>query len=145
MLNGNVMIIHLIVGLIKKNILLYKMNFFSEHAHSNNEIKVKLDLSNYAAKSGLKSATAVDTSKCAKGADLATLKSDIDESDTDKFETTPAGLSKLSHKVKNEVIKKIEYNELVKKVNAIETTDTSNLIKKSDYDTKIEEIEKKYT
>ena len=32
---------------------------------------------------------------------------------------------------------------MVKKVNNIKTTDTSNLVKKSDYDTKIGEIEKK--
>ena len=32
---------------------------------------------------------------------------------------------------------------MVKKVNAIQTTDTSNLVKKADYDTKIDEIEKK--
>ena len=35
------------------------------------------------------------------------------------------------------------YNELVKKVNAIQTTDTSNLVKKTEYNTKIGEIEKK--
>ena len=31
----------------------------------------------------------------------------------------------------------------LKKVNTIQTTDTSNLVKKTDYDTKISEIEKK--
>ena len=37
-----------------------------------------------------------------------------------------------------------KYNdELVKQANAIQTTDTSNLDKKADYNTKIEEIEKK--
>ena len=45
MLNGKVMIIHLIVGL--KN--------------SKNKIKFKLDLSNYVTKSNLKIATGVDT------------------------------------------------------------------------------------
>ena len=34
---------------------------------------------------------------------------------------------------------------MVKKVIATQTTDTSNLIKKTDYDTKISEIEKKFT
>ena len=32
--------------------------------------------------------------------------------------------------MKNDVVKKIEYNELVKKVDAIQTTDNSNLVKK---------------
>ena len=45
-----------------------------------------------------------------------------------KLETNPVNLSKLSDVVKNEVVKKSEYNELVKKVNAIQRTDTSNLV-----------------
>ena len=48
-----------------------------------------------------------------------------------KLETNPVDLSKLSDVVKNEVVKKSEYNELIKKVNAIQTTDTSNLVKKN--------------
>ena len=36
-----------------------------------------------------------------------------------------------------------EYNELVKKVRAIQTTDTSNLVKNTDYNAKINEIERK--
>ena len=39
-------------------------------------------------------------------------------------------LSKLSNVVKNDVVKKTEYNELVKNVNNISTTDTSNFVKK---------------
>ena len=35
------------------------------------------------------------------------------------------------------------YDELVKKFNAIQTNDTSSLVKKADYNTKIDEIEKK--
>ena len=47
MSNGKFMIIHLIVGLIKK-VLLYKMSYFPLYGHSKNEIKVNLDLSSYA-------------------------------------------------------------------------------------------------
>ena len=60
------------------------------------------------------------------------------------METTPIDLSKLSDVVKNEVVKKTEYNELVLKVNVIQTSD-SNLLEKTAYDPKIGEIEKKYT
>ena len=42
--------------------------------------------------------------------------------------------------LKNEVVKKTEYNEVVKKVNNINTTDTSDLVKILDYNTKINEI-----
>ena len=71
------------------------------------------------------------------------LKSGIDMLDIDNLETIPVNLSKLSDVGKNEVVEKTEHNELFKKVNPIQTTDTSILVKKTDYDTKIGEIEKK--
>ena len=52
MSNGKVMIIHIIVRLIKK-MLLYKNELFSRYSHSK-KMEVKLDLSNYATKSSLK-------------------------------------------------------------------------------------------
>ena len=52
-------------------------------------------------------------------------------------------LSKLSDVVKNDVVKKTEYDKLNKKVNPIKTTNTIDLVQKSDYNTKIGEIEKK--
>ena len=54
-----------------------------------------------------------------------------DKIDIVKLETTPVDLSKLSNVVKNDVVKKTEYNELVKNVNNINTTDTSNLVSKN--------------
>ena len=75
----------------------------------------------------------------------------------------PVYLSKLSHLVKNDVVKKDVYDKLVTKVNNIDTSgfvlktkydadkselenkipDTSGLAKKTDYNTKITEIEGK--
>ena len=52
----------------------------------------------------------------------------------------PNDLSKSSDVVKNEVVKKIEYNKLVTKVNNI---DTSDFVLKTNYNTKITELEKK--
>ena len=46
---------------------------------------------------------------------LSNLKSKVGKLYTGKLEITPANLSKLSDAVKNEVVKKTEYNELVKK------------------------------
>ena len=46
------MMIHLIVGLIKK-ILLYKNELFLPYSHSKNKMEVDLDLSNHATKSDL--------------------------------------------------------------------------------------------
>ena len=86
MLSGNVMIIHLMVGLIKK-ISLYKMSHFPElYTHSKNKTKVELDWSNYAIKSDLKkNRTGVDTSDFDEKNDLASLKLDIDELYIDKL------------------------------------------------------------
>ena len=52
---------------------------------------------------------------------LANLKTEVDKMDTDKLRTVPVDLIKLSNIVKNEVVKKTEYNKLVGKVNNIDT------------------------
>ena len=70
------------------------------------------------------------------------MKSKVDELNVDKLKTVPTDLSKLSN-VKNELVKKAEYDQLVKKINAIQTTDTIDLVIKDDYKTKIWEVEKK--
>ena len=49
---------------------------------------------------------------------LAALKSELDEIDVDKLKTVPNDLAKLSNVVKNDVIKKTDYNT---KVTSIET------------------------
>ena len=57
----------------------------------------------------------------------------------------PVDLSKLSDVVNKKVLKKDVYDELLKKVNSIQTNDTIDLVKKTDYNTKINEVEKKIT
>ena len=52
-------------------------------------VKVELDLSNYATKTDLKNATVVDTSCFTKKTDLANLKSDVDKLDIDELENVP--------------------------------------------------------
>ena len=79
-------------------------------------MKIELDLSNYATKPGLKNVTGVDTLKFAKKIDLVNLKLEINKLDIGKLETTTIDLSKLTDVVKNEIVKKTEYNELGKKV-----------------------------
>ena len=51
--------------------------YFSEPKFSGWRKKVELYLSNYATKSDLKNATAIDTSKFAKKVDIASLKSNV--------------------------------------------------------------------
>ena len=69
-------------------------------------MKVDLYLSNYITKADLENATGVCTSKFTKKINLASLKSEIENLDTDKLKATPVDLSKVSDVVKNEVVKK---------------------------------------
>ena len=55
--------------------------YFPKPKSLGGKVKVELDLSNYATKADLKNATGVDTSKFAKKADLASLKSEVDKLD----------------------------------------------------------------
>ena len=59
MLSGQVIKIDLVAGLIKR-ILLYKMRYHPKViSYGKNKIKVELDFSNYASKSGVKKAAVV--------------------------------------------------------------------------------------
>ena len=102
-------------------------------------IKVKVDLSNYAAKTDLKNVTHVDFSSFALKTNLANLKTEVDKLDIDKLVPVPADLSKLSNVVKNDVVKKTVYDKLVTKVNNI---DTKDFVLKTKYPTDQTELEK---
>ena len=80
------------------------------HKSSSQNIKVELDLPNYATKSDLKNITHVGVSSYASKTNLAALKSEVDKIDVDKLKTTPADLAKLSNVVKNDVVKKTDYS-----------------------------------
>ena len=69
-------------------------------------IKIKIDLSNYATKTDIKSISHVDISSFALKTNLANLKSEVDKLDIDKLVPVPVDLSKLSNVVKNDVVKK---------------------------------------
>ena len=79
---------------------------FSKPRPLGRNVKIKLDLSNYATKLDLENVTSVNISKFPKKVDLASLESETDKLDIVKLETTPVDLSKLSDVVKNEVVKK---------------------------------------
>ena len=59
------------------------------------------------------------------------MKSKVDKLHVDKLVPVPVDLSKLSNVIKNDFVKKTEYDELANKVNDIKTTDTSDLVKRS--------------
>ena len=104
------------------------MNIFQKSIGEN--VKDELGLSNYATKVDLKNATGANTSKFAEVVDLASLKSEFnkleiptvlnslkskaDKSHVDKLVTVHVDLSKLSDVIKNDIVKKTEYDDLVK-------------------------------
>ena len=127
-------------------------------------------MSNYATKTALKYVTHVDVSSFASKTNLASLKTEVDKIDADKLETVPVDLAKLSMVVKNDVVKKTEYNSSKAKVDSNDTTnfvlktkyekdgsdfedkiskidkkipDVSGLVKKTDFNSKINEVESK--
>ena len=94
---------------------------------------------------------------------MASLNTKVDKLDIDKLVSVPVDLSKLSDVVKNDVIKRTEYDKLVATVNIIDASgfvlktkhdtdksesenkvpDISGLVKKTDYDVKIWKIKDK--
>ena len=87
--------------------------YFLPYKSHGGDIKVELDLSNYATKTNLKN---MDISNFASKTNLVSLKTEVDKMDFDKLKVVPTDLSKLSNVVKNDVAKKTEYDKLVGKV-----------------------------
>ena len=92
------------------------------------EINVKVDLSNYATKTDIKTISHVDASSFVLKSNLASLA------------PVPNDLARLSNVVKNDVVKKTVYDKLVAKVNNIDTT---GFALKTSYDTDKSDSEKK--
>ena len=53
---------------------------------------------------------------------MASLKTELNKLDIDKLKPVPVDLAKLTNVVKNDVVKKTEYDKLVAKVNGIDNT-----------------------
>ena len=80
-----------------------------------NEGKSVMQQSSYATKTDLKNVTHVDVSRFASKTNLASLKTEVDKLDIAKLTPVANDLAKLSNVVKNDVVKKTEYNKLVTK------------------------------
>ena len=111
------------------------------------DINVKVDLSNHATKRDLKNVSHVDVSSFASKANPARLKAEVEKLDIEKLVLIPVDLSKLTDIVKNDVVKKTEYNKLVTKLDNIDTTNFVSRTKYekdgSDFEDKINKVEKK--
>ena len=125
------------------------------------DIKVRVDLSNYAIKADMKNMTHVDTSSFALKTNSTSLKTEVDKLDIDKLKslpnnlskikteidkldtgklvTVPVDLSKLTNVVKNEIVKENEYTAKIKSIED-KIPDISNLATKTSLNTKINEV-----
>ena len=104
-------------------------------------VKIELDLSNYATKTSLKNETKVDKLSFAKKTDLANLKSGVDKINIDKLKTVPSGLSNLNSKVhKYDVDKLVPVSVDLSKLSDVVKND---VVKKDLYTAKIKNVEDK--
>ena len=117
----------------------YKMStYYPLYKSSSQNIKVELDLTNYATKTDLKNITHTDVSSFASKTNLAALKTEVEKIDTDKLKTVPDDLAKLTNAVKNETVKNTDFSadDCVKKAKF--SADTNAL------DDKIDKVDKKF-
>ena len=143
--------------------------YYPPYRSSHNNIKVELDLANYATKTDLKNITHVDVSSFASKTNLAALKTEVDKIDTDKLKTAPTDLAKLTNAIENDVVKKTDFNTKVTSIEAqiagltknivdnladitkLKAIDTNSFVNKTKssadintLDDKIDDVEKKY-
>ena len=126
------------------------IEYFSKPKYLRTNVRVALNLSNYATKADVKNTTGADTLDFAKKIDLGNLKSDVDKLDIDKLknvtsglsslkskldeldigklETTLVDLSKVSHVVQMKLLKRLNIMNQLNKVNNI--IDTNDSVKK---------------
>ena len=147
-------------------------DYLTDYNPGNSNVKVELDLKNYATKEELKNIIHVDTSSFALKTNLASLKTEVDKLDIPKLITVPTDLSKLTNKVTNDLVEETDFNSLKTKVDKNETNsdnlesiinendpaiktivnnlktkvdgiDLTDYVLKSNYDTKIGNLELK--
>ena len=140
----------------------YKISaYYPPYRCSSNNVKVELDLTNYATKDDVKNITHVDVSSFAGRTNLAALKAEVDKIDADKLKTTPADLAKLSNVLKNDVVKKTDYNAKVTSIESqiagvtknttdnlnditkLKAVDTSNFVLKTKFSADINTLDDK--
>ena len=144
--------------------------YFPPYNNSSRNIKVELNLTNYAAKKDIIDITHIDASGFASKTNLAALKTEVHKIDTDKLKTVPNDLAKLSNVVTNEFVKKTDSNTKIPnietqiivanknaldnladmKITKAKTADTTNFVTRTKVSTdtnalddKIDKVEKK--
>ena len=117
------------------------MSYYPPYKSSSNNVKVELDLTNYATKNDLKNITHVDVSSFASKTNLAALKTEVDKIDTDKLNTAPTDLAKLTNTIENDLVKKTVYNTKVTSIEIQIARLTKNTVDKLADITKLKAID----
>ena len=144
----------------------------ADYKSRSSNAKVELDLKNYATKKELKNIIHVDTSSFALKTNLSSLKTEVDKLDIPKLTTVPTDLSKITKDVQEGFTRKTDFNSLKTKVDEndvdndnleikvnnndtatknrinnlktkVDNIDFTKYVLKSDYDTKIGNLELK--
>ena len=135
--------------------------YYPPYKSSSQNVKVELNLTNYATKTDLKNITHVDTSSFASKTNLAALKTEVDKIDKDKLKAAPTDLAKLTNAVENDLVKKTVYNTKVTSIESqiagltkntvdnladitkLKAVDTSNFVSKTKFTADTNTLEKK--
>ena len=115
--------------------------YYPPYRSSRNNIKVELDLANYATKDDVKNVTHVDISSFASKTNLAALKTEVDKIDADKLKTIPVELAKLTNAIEHDVVKKTDYNTKVTSIEAQIAGFTKNTVDNLADKTKLKAID----
>ena len=115
--------------------------YYPPYRSSSNNIKVELDLANYATKADQNNITHVDVSTFASKTNLAALKTEVDKIDADKLKLAPTDLAKLTNAIENDVVKKTDYNAKVTSIEAQIARLTKNTIDNLAHITKLKAID----
>ena len=115
--------------------------YYPPYRSSRNNIKVELDLANYATNDDVKKITHVDVSSFASKTNLAALKAEVDKIDADKLKTTPADLATLTNAIEHDLVKKTDYNTKVTSIEAQIASLTENTVDNLADITKLEAID----
>ena len=123
---------HLMARLMKIHCIKISKSFSKPYKRFEGNIKVTVDLFNYATKADIKNISHVNKSRFELKSNLASLKTVIQKLDIKKLAPVPVALSKLRDAVKDDVVEKTVYDQLVAEV---DNADASGLVLKTKYDT----------
>ena len=123
--------------------MIYVPKYLSESS-SIKHVTVDLQLEGVATKKDLEGKTHVETSSFALKTNLSALKTEVDKLDITKLGTLPTDVAKLTNKVANDLVEKTPKTNINNLKTKVDNIDLTKYVLKSNYDTKIGNIELKW-